>query len=318
VQVKEKIKIGLDESRVLVLGGQTLLGFQFRAFFQKGFDQLPTAVKDLLLIGLTAIAVALALLITIASYHRIVEQGSDSEGFAAFLSAMMCVAILPLIAGLAINLYVVAFKVLDQAGAVIFATTGGALALALLYGIELIQRMRRKQRIAEKERMSKATEKGETELKTRIDHVLTEARLVLPGAQALLGFQFLIFLTEEFEKLPGSLKLVHLGSLACVTLSTILLMTPASYHRIVERGEDTAHMHTVASVLVLAATIPLGLGVTGDFFLAIYKVRGDSGAALLWSAVLLAVMYLLWFGVPIMVRTARRIHHHRTIEATNP
>jgi len=140
---------------------------------------------------------------------------------------------------------------------------------------------------------------------------------VLPGAQALLGFQFLVFLTEEFEKLPGPLKLVHLGSLACVTLSTILLMAPASYHRIVELGEDTAHMHTVASVLVLAATIPLGLGVAGDFLVAIYEVRGDGGAALVWSAVLLAVTYLLWFGVPLAVRAARRLHHS-TIEATNP
>jgi hypothetical protein len=71
-------------------------------------------------------------------------------------------------------------------------------------------------------------------------------------------------------------------------------------------------------VLVLAATIPLGLGVAGDFFVAIYKVRGDGGAALLWSAVLLAVTYLLWFGVPLIARTARRLQHHRTIEATNP
>jgi hypothetical protein len=318
VELKEKIKLGLDESRVLVLGGQVFLGFQFRAFFQNGFEQLPTGVKELLLIGLTAIAVALALLIAITSYHRIVEQGSDSEGFVAFLSAMMCGAILPLIAGLAINLYVVAFKVLGQAGAVIFATIGGAFALGLLYGIELIQRIRRKQRIAEKQRMSQATENGPTDLKTRIDHVLTEARLVLPGAQALLGFQFLIFLTEEFERLPESLKLVHLGSLVCVTFSTILLMTPASYHRIVELGEDTAHMHNVASVLVLSATVPLGLGVAGDFFVAIYKVRGDAGAALVWSAVLLAVTYVLWFGLPLTVRTARRLQHQRTIEATNP
>ncbi len=156
MELKETIKLGLDESRVLVLGAEALLGFQFRAFFQNGFEQLPTEVKDLLLIGLTAIAVALALLIAIASYHRIVEQGSDSEGFAAFLAAMMCVSILPLIAGLAIDLYVVAFKVLGQAGALIFATIGGAFAFTLLYGIELIQRIRRKQQIAEKQRMSQA------------------------------------------------------------------------------------------------------------------------------------------------------------------
>jgi hypothetical protein len=51
------------------------------------------------------------------------------------------------------------------------------------------------------------TENQETPLSIKIDHMLTEARVVLPGAQALLGFQLIAVLTKPFEQLPPALKL---------------------------------------------------------------------------------------------------------------
>ncbi len=41
VELKDKIQNALDESRMLVLGSQILLGFQFRAAFEPGFNNLP-------------------------------------------------------------------------------------------------------------------------------------------------------------------------------------------------------------------------------------------------------------------------------------
>jgi hypothetical protein len=40
-------------------------------------------------------------------------------------------------------------------------------------------------------------------LHTRIEQMLTEARVILPGAQALLGFQLAIVLTDTFESCPA-------------------------------------------------------------------------------------------------------------------
>ena len=74
-------------------------------------------------------------------------------------------------------------------------------------------------------------------LEEKIDQMLTEARVVLPGAQALLGFQLAIVLTDGFEKLPAGLKLIHGAALIFVALAIILLMTPAPYHRIVYAGQ---------------------------------------------------------------------------------
>jgi hypothetical protein len=65
---------------------------------------------------------------------------------------------------------------------------------------------------------------------------LTELRVVLPGAQALFGFQFAAVLTESFTQLPVVLKGVHLASLSVVAAAVVMLIAPAAYHRIAAAG----------------------------------------------------------------------------------
>ena len=40
-KIKDKVQNALDEARILILGSQVLLGFQFRSVFEKGFETLP-------------------------------------------------------------------------------------------------------------------------------------------------------------------------------------------------------------------------------------------------------------------------------------
>ena len=93
--------------------------------------------------------------------------------------------------------------------------------------------------------------------------MLTEARIIVPGAQALLGFQLTVTLTKAFGQLSGSLKLVHVASLCCVAVAVILLMTPAALHRIAFAGEDTPSFFTLGSWFGILAPAPLALGVAG-------------------------------------------------------
>src|SRR5947207_9587775 len=66
-----------------------------------------------------------------------------------------------------------------------------------------------------------------TPLNAQVEQLLTEARVIIPGAQALLGFQFAVTLTRAFEQLPPGAKLAHTIALLCVALAVILLMAPA-------------------------------------------------------------------------------------------
>ena len=107
---------------------------------------------------------------------------------------------------------------------------------------------------------------GHTPLHDKIRQVLTESRVIIPGNQALLGFQFATVLQTGFKELNPWLKWIHLASLSLIALSTVLLLTPAAYHRIVERGEETEHFYRVAHIMVLCSLPPLAVGICGALF----------------------------------------------------
>ena len=63
-------------------------------------------------------------------------------------------------------------------------------------------------------------------------HFLEECRMVLPGVQALFGFQFVAVFNSAFsEKLTGGEQRLYLAALICVALSAALVMAPAALHR---------------------------------------------------------------------------------------
>jgi hypothetical protein len=115
-----------------------------------------------------------------------------------------------------------------------------------------------------------------TPLNAKIEQMLTEARVVLPGAQALFGFQLAIVLTQSFEQLPSASRIIHAVAIFLVALSAILLIAPAAYHRIVYAGEDTQDMHRVSGMLVTAATVQLALGMAYDVYVVIAKIAGST------------------------------------------
>jgi hypothetical protein len=144
--------------------------------------------------------------------------------------------------------------------------------------------------------------KPKDDLDQRIRQVSTEIRMILPGAQALLGFQFITFVLAEFDKLPNYIKEIHVLSSCFMTLSVILLMTPAGYHRIVENGEDTEHFEAFASNVLLTSLVPLAFGIAGDFYVVTEHVLHSVPLSVAMTAVLLAFFFGLWFGVPLLRR----------------
>jgi len=306
--LKDKVKTALQENRILVLGTQVVLGLQFRAVFEKGFTQLPQATQHLKLVSLGLMLIAFALLITPSSFHRIVEQGEDTHRLHHLLSRILTPVLTLLAVAIGLDLFTAAEKVAGRVAGLGLGVGGTLVGLGLFYGLTGVQRHRRAPEIERRKAMSRQEEQAEGKeisVKDKIGHVLIESRMVLPGAQALLGFQIAIILQESFEALPASSKLVHLVSLSCVALSIFLLMTPAAYHRVVEQGEETEHFHKVASRLLLAATVPLALGLTGDCFVVVRKVLDSIPAALVAAGLNLLLCLGLWFGFSLVQRARR-------------
>jgi len=81
-----------------------------------------------------------------------------------------------------------------------------------------------------------------------------------------------------------------------MALTIIFLMSPAAYHRIAERGEDTPRVHRVASVLLLAAMVTLPLGICGDVYAVFYKVTSSMPVSMGIAIAVIAFFYGTWFG----------------------
>jgi hypothetical protein len=78
MKLSQKIKLALEEIRILILGAQILLGFALRGVFADRFDALPAHARYLDGLGVGLLVCVVALLIAPGPYHRIVEQGQDS------------------------------------------------------------------------------------------------------------------------------------------------------------------------------------------------------------------------------------------------
>jgi hypothetical protein len=177
------------------------------------------------------------------------------------------------------------------------------LAFLFWYGLEALKA----RTIGDKEHTmtSREPEHEHTSLETKIEQMLTEARVILPGAQALLGFQLVITFSEAFEKLPYASKIVHLVALGFMSLTVIWLMAPAAFHRIVYAGEDTPEFHALGTRFLLAASVTLALGISADLGVVVAKVIASDRAGLAAAVVSLVLLAGLWHIYPLILRRRR-------------
>ncbi len=301
-RLEDKVQSALDEGHILIMGAQVLVGVQYRSCFEKRFDSLPLLSQYLKVAGLAGMLVAIALLMAPIGYHWLAVRGQSTDRMHRLATATAAGALLPFAAGLGIDSYVAVQSVAGALAALIAGACASLTALFFWYGLQALQRRRAGARVREMGRepvrASRDDEGGPDapQMTDKIRHALTEIKIVLPGAQALLGFQFAVVLTERFESLPAVSKYVHLAGTSLVALSTIFLIAPASYHRLVEMGEETGRFYAFAGRMVLAAMAALALGVCCDLFVVMGRVTESLPWAVAAALVLLALFYGLWFG----------------------
>jgi hypothetical protein len=302
--INEKLDHAFDETTMLILGVQVLIGFQFQSMFQTVFDRLPAWAQYLKLGGLCLLLFAFAWLIAPAAYQCLTERGHDTQDLNQFTIRAAAMALLPFSLGIAIEFFIAGLRI--QGEALAWAVGLAALFVTFIawYGLEVFESSRRRAaRKGERAMIKPESEKpGGTPLAEKIDNVLAEARMVLPGAQALLGFQLAMMFVENFDKLPEQIKYIHLGGLAAIGVSMVLLMTPAAYHRIVEAGENSESFHRLASRLVLAAMAFLALGLATEFLVVVDRISGSITWGLIGAGLVLILFYGLWFGYSLYSR----------------
>jgi Family of unknown function (DUF6328) len=300
-----KLKIALDETRMLILGAQVLLGFQLRGPFEKMFETMDASLKAAHAVSLMLMIVVVGLLIAPGVHHRVIDEGHATWRMQLAISRVMEVTLAIFATSLATSM-LVAFAMMGGWNIGWAAALLTVLAAVLLwFGVELFNRKGKPMSERADERVP---------LPQRIDQMLTEARVILPGAQALLGFQLAVVMTEAFASLSSSAKAVHGFALACIALSTILLMAPAAYHRIVYEGEAAPGFLQIGSRFLLASTAALALGLSADAHVVIGKIA-DSNVAGLWAAsICFVLLVLMWHVSPLVLRSSKNNTHTQPAE----
>jgi hypothetical protein len=226
--------------------------------------------------------------------HRIVEGGAASRRVLTLATACAGAALLPVAIALALDMFVAVGRATDAILAGAAAAAFFALAVVCWYVTAWLSKR--------KESAMREEPDKPTPLETQVDQLLTEARVIIPGVQALLGFQLTVTLTQAFAQLPPEAKLAHIAALCCMGLAVILVMAPASVHRIAFSGQDHPDFLTIGSVFVIAAPLPLALGIALDAYVAAGRALSSQTAALILALVSLAVLLGFWYVFPFWRR----------------
>ena len=129
--------------------------------------------------------------------------------------------------------------------------------------------------------------------------LIEECRMILPGIQALFGFQLIAVFNSTFaEKLSPLEQRLHLLSIALIGVAIVIIMTPAAYPRQTDPEDITQRFIDLSTRLLLLSMAPLALSICLDVYLISRLILNNVSLSLVITLVLLMIFIILWFGLP--------------------
>lgn len=134
-------------------------------------------------------------------------------------------------------------------------------------------------------------------------NILEECRMVLPGIQALFGFQLIAVFNEGFaQRLTENEQRLHLLSILLVVASIALVMAPAALHRQAEPHSVSDRFLHLSSRLLLWGMLPLAIGISLEVYLIGQLILHDDTLAVSLAVGVLALFLVLWLLLPLWER----------------
>jgi hypothetical protein len=151
-----------------------------------------------------------------------------------------------------------------------------------------------------------STESHPASLEQETRTIIEETRMVLPGIQAVFGFQLIAVFNNGFQDLKPVEQLLHLAALLLVAIAIALIMAPASYHRIAEKGIVSRRFVELGSRLLALAMLPLMLGLSMDLFVVSRLILNSLSISIGIASMALCLFFALWYVFPWMERRLGR------------
>jgi hypothetical protein len=131
--------------------------------------------------------------------------------------------------------------------------------------------------------------------------MLSEMRILLPGAQMLSAFLVILPFNEGFGKIVHAEKLLFLATFFFSLTALVLLSAPAVQHRVMRPLKDRARFKRNATRQIVAGAFSLGIALTLGTDLVISEVFGAT-VGFVMAAIMAAILMCFWWLVPALMK----------------
>jgi predicted membrane channel-forming protein YqfA (hemolysin III family) len=131
--------------------------------------------------------------------------------------------------------------------------------------------------------------------------LLQEVRVVQTGVQILFGFLLTVAFQPKFKTLSSFQRADYFGTLVSAATTLIMLTAPTSWHRILFRQGDKAHLVKVANRFTMVGLATMGLTTIGVVMLLSDVVFSPVATVIVTAAAVVACA-TTWYVLPLARR----------------
>jgi len=131
-----------------------------------------------------------------------------------------------------------------------------------------------------------------------LSDLLSELRVLLPGAQTLTAFLIILPFNGGFSEIRDMEKVVYTITFICSVTSLILFTAPAAQHRMQRPLRNREEFKNMASRLIVIGLIPLSIALLLSTQLVISETVATPWASWGIAACLGVLILVLWWLMP--------------------
>ena len=131
--------------------------------------------------------------------------------------------------------------------------------------------------------------------------MLSEMRILLPGAQMLSAFLIILPFNTGFAHIDHTEKLLFLATFFLALTSLVLLSAPAIQHRLMRPLKDRARFKRVATKQIVAGSFALAIALVLGTDLVISEVFGST-VGMTMAGIMAALIADAWWLMPMYLK----------------
>jgi hypothetical protein len=131
--------------------------------------------------------------------------------------------------------------------------------------------------------------------------MLSEMRILLPGAQMLSAFLIILPFNTGFAHIDHTEKLLFLATFFLALTSLVLLSAPAIQHRLMRPLKDRARFKRVATKQIVAGSFALAIALVLGTDLVISEVFGGT-VGMVMAGIMAALIVVAWWLMPMYLK----------------